>query len=51
VRWQVEGWVSTRKAIAAGDLAGVTDDIPRLAGHPATSLAQLLNPLTPQLAG
>lgn len=40
--WQVDAWVSTYTAIAAGELAAVTDDIPRLTGHPATSLAQLL---------
>jgi NAD(P)H dehydrogenase (quinone) len=40
--WLVEAWVSTYTAIAAGDMARVTDDVPRLAGHPATSLAQLL---------
>jgi uncharacterized protein YbjT (DUF2867 family) len=40
--WQVDAWVSTYTAIAAGELAGVTDHIERLAGHPATSLAELL---------
>lgn len=40
--WQVDAWVSTYLAIATGELADVTDDISRLAGHPATSLAQLL---------
>ncbi|MFC7593286.1 hypothetical protein ACFQYP_63465 [Nonomuraea antimicrobica] len=40
--WQVEAWVSTYLAIAAGELEGVSDDIPRLTGHPATSLAELL---------
>ncbi len=40
--WQVDAWVSTYTAIAAGELAGVTDDIEKLAGHPATSLAELL---------
>lgn len=41
-RWQVDAWVSTYVAIANGEFAGVTDDIPRLTGHPATSLAELL---------
>jgi len=41
--WQVDAWVSTYTAIAAGELAGVTDDVGRLSGHPATSLADLLN--------
>jgi NAD(P)H dehydrogenase (quinone) len=41
--WEVDGWVSTYTAIARGELAGVTDDIPLLTGHPATSLAELLS--------
>jgi uncharacterized protein YbjT (DUF2867 family) len=41
-RWQVDAWVSTYTAIASGELAGVTDDVPRLTGHPATSLADLV---------
>jgi NAD(P)H dehydrogenase (quinone) len=40
--WEVDGWVSTYTAIAAGELAGVTDDIPELTGHPATSLAEVV---------
>ena len=40
--WQVDAWVSTYTAIAAGELAGVTGDVERLTGHPATSLTQLL---------
>ena len=40
--WQVEAWVSTYTAIAAGELSGVTDAIPRLTGRPATSVAELL---------
>ena len=40
--WQVDAWVSTYTAIAAGELAGVTGDVERLTGHPATSLADLL---------
>jgi hypothetical protein len=38
----VDAWVSTYTAIAAGELAGVTGDVERLAGHPATSLGELL---------
>lgn len=41
--WEVDGWVSTYTAIANGELAGVTEDIPHLTGHPATSLAELLS--------
>lgn len=40
--WQVDAWVSTYTAIAAGELAEVTSDVVRLTGHPATSLAELL---------
>lgn len=42
--WQVEAWVSTYTAIAAGEMDGVSDAIPRLTGHPATSLRELLRP-------
>jgi uncharacterized protein YbjT (DUF2867 family) len=40
--WQVDGWVSTYTAIAAGELAEVSGDVAKLSGHPATSLADLL---------
>jgi NAD(P)H dehydrogenase (quinone) len=40
--WQVDAWVSTYTAIAAGELAGVSDAVQRVAGHPATSLRELL---------
>lgn len=40
--WQVDAWVSTYTAIASGELAGVSDDLERLTGRPATSLADLL---------
>ena len=40
--WQLDAWVSTYTSIAAGEVAAVTDDVPRLAGHTATSLAALL---------
>jgi uncharacterized protein YbjT (DUF2867 family) len=40
--WQVDAWVSTYTAIAAGEMSGVSDAIARVAGHPATSLAELL---------
>jgi NAD(P)H dehydrogenase (quinone) len=39
--WLVDAWVSTYTAIAAGDLAAVTDAVPRLTGRPATSVAEL----------
>jgi len=40
--WQVDAWVSTYTAIAAGELAGVSDAVPTLTGHPATSAVDLL---------
>jgi uncharacterized protein YbjT (DUF2867 family) len=40
--WQVDAWVSTYTAIAVGDLAEVSEDIPQVTGHPATSLEQAL---------
>lgn len=40
--WQVEAWVSTYTAIAAGELAAVSEAIPTITGHRATSLADLL---------
>ena len=40
--WQVDAWVSTYTAIAVGELAQVSEDIPEVTGHPATSLEQAL---------
>jgi NAD(P)H dehydrogenase (quinone) len=40
--WQVDAWVSTYTAIAAGELGTVTDDIPEVTGHPAMTLKQVL---------
>jgi uncharacterized protein YbjT (DUF2867 family) len=40
--WQVTAWVSTYTAIAAGDLTHGSEAVPRLAGHPATSLEEVL---------
>ena len=40
--WQVDAWVSTYTAIAEGELDGVSDAIPRLTGHPATPLADVV---------
>ena len=40
--WQVEAWVSTYTAIAAGEVATVSDAVPRLTGRPAASLRDLL---------
>jgi len=41
--WQLDAWVSTYTAIAAGELAGITTDVVNLSGHPATSLGALLD--------
>jgi len=40
--WEVDAWVSTYTAIAAGEMAGVSPDVPHLTGHPGTTLAELL---------
>jgi NAD(P)H dehydrogenase (quinone) len=40
--WEIEGWVSSYLAIAAGELAAVSDVVPRLTGSPATSVAEHL---------
>lgn len=39
--WEVEAWVSTYTAIAHGDLEAVSDDVPRLLGRPASTLAEV----------
>ncbi|MFD7864814.1 SDR family oxidoreductase [Streptomyces sp. NPDC059783] len=40
--WEVAGWVTSYEAIAAGEMATVSDAVPRLTGRPATSLAAYL---------
>jgi NAD(P)H dehydrogenase (quinone) len=40
--WQVDAWVSTYTAVAAGELAQVSTAVEDLTGSPATSLAELL---------
>ncbi|WP_327114806.1 SDR family oxidoreductase [Streptomyces sp. NBC_01341] len=40
--WEVAGWVTSYEAIAAGELATVSDAVPRLTGRPAESLAAYL---------
>ncbi|MDT0277884.1 NmrA family NAD(P)-binding protein [Blastococcus goldschmidtiae] len=40
--WEIEGWVSSYLAIAAGELATVTDVVLRLTGHPARTVAEQL---------
>jgi NAD(P)H dehydrogenase (quinone) len=41
--WQVEAWVSTYTAIAAGELEDVSTDIERISGHPAMRFADMIN--------
>ncbi|MFI1031845.1 SDR family oxidoreductase [Streptomyces sp. NPDC020951] len=41
-QWQLDAWVSTYTAIASGQLDGVSDAVPRLTGHPATPLADVV---------
>ncbi|GAA3171364.1 NAD(P)H:quinone oxidoreductase [Blastococcus jejuensis] len=40
--WEIEGWVTSYLAIAAGELASVTDVVERVAGHPARTVAEHL---------
>lgn len=42
LRFEVDGWVSGYVAIANGELEGVTDAVPWLTGHVATSLNDFL---------
>ena len=41
-KWQVDAWVSTYAAIAAGELAAVTEDIREVTGHPATPMERVI---------
>ena len=41
--WQYDAWVSTYLAIAAGELAGVTDHVEQVTGTPPISLDELLS--------
>lgn len=40
---QLDAWGSTYTSIGAGEMAGVTDHVPRLTGHPARSLRDVLS--------
>lgn len=40
--WEIEGWLSSYVAVAAGDLDLVTDTVERIAGHPPATLAEYL---------
>jgi uncharacterized protein YbjT (DUF2867 family) len=41
-QFEVDGWVTSYTAIAAGELAKVSDDVQRVTGHPARSLEDVL---------
>ncbi|MBB5868674.1 uncharacterized protein YbjT (DUF2867 family) [Allocatelliglobosispora scoriae] len=41
--WQVDAWVSTYTAIAAGEMARVTGDVEAVTGRPPIGLARLLS--------
>ena len=40
--WEVEGWITSYTSIASGELAVVSDTVQHLAGHPPTTLRQLV---------
>ncbi|MGQ4270430.1 SDR family oxidoreductase [Nocardiopsis changdeensis] len=40
--WELEGWVSSYEAIAAGELDTVSSAVPELTGHPARSIEGFL---------
>jgi uncharacterized protein YbjT (DUF2867 family) len=40
--WEIEGWVTSYLAIAAGELSAVTAVVPRLTGHPARTVTEHL---------
>jgi uncharacterized protein YbjT (DUF2867 family) len=40
--WEIEGWVTSYLAIAAGELSTVTDVVQTLTGHPARTVAEHL---------
>ncbi|BAU87639.1 ketopantoate reductase apbA/panE domain-containing protein [Streptomyces laurentii] len=40
--WEVEGWVTSYEAVAAGEMDDVSDDIRALTGHPPQSFADFL---------
>jgi uncharacterized protein YbjT (DUF2867 family) len=39
--WQLEAWISTYTAIAAGEVADVSDDVERVLGRPATAFEEV----------
>ena len=43
--WEVEGWISTYTAIAAGEMDAVTDDVKQLTGRDPVQVTEFLNRL------
>ena len=43
--WEIEAWVSTYTAIAKGELAQVTQDLPRLIGRAPLTFEQVVREL------
>lgn len=43
--WEIEAWVSTYTAIAKGELAQVTQDLPRLIGREPLTFEQVVTEL------
>ncbi|MFE3291895.1 NAD(P)H-binding protein [Rhodococcus sp. NPDC059234] len=43
-QWEVDGWVSSYRAIAAGDLARVSGDVARVLGRAPLGIADVLRP-------
>lgn len=41
-QFEVDGWVTSYAAIAAGEMSTVADTVERVAGHPAVSLTEYL---------
>lgn len=41
--WEVEGWITSYAAVGSGELAVRSDTVERIAGHPPTTLRQLLD--------
>lgn len=44
--WELEGWITTYTAIAAGELDVVTDHVARLTGHPPVAVDEYLDTLS-----
>jgi uncharacterized protein YbjT (DUF2867 family) len=40
--WQVEAWISTYTAVAAGELSAISDTVARLTGHEPITLAEFI---------